>query len=58
MEREERREVEKVVLDRWRERERVGAGTECEGDIYRYCEKDKNRGGERERECEGRERWR
>ena len=32
------------------ERERVGAGTECEGDIYRYYEKDKNRGGERERE--------
>ena len=36
MEREERKEVEKVVLDRWRERERVGAGTKCEGDIYRY----------------------
>ena len=36
VEREERREVEKVVLDRWTERERVGAGTECEGDIYRY----------------------
>ena len=42
MEREEGREVERVVLDKWRERnkyverERVGAGTECEGYIDRY----------------------
>ena len=42
VEREERREVERVVLDGWRERnkyaerERVGVGTKFEGDIDRY----------------------